>query len=59
MAEKVIDRIHGKYAVYEIVKKTGMFSDDYHIRKNGDFWKSASNPKDAYEKIKREDPGVS
>jgi len=59
MAEKIIDKVHGKYGVYEIVKKTGIISDDYYVKKNGDYWKSASNPKDAYEKIKKEDPGVS
>ena len=58
MAE-VIDKVHGKYGVYEIIKKTGWFSDEYYINKNGEYWRSASNPKDAIEKIRKFDPKAS
>ncbi len=58
MAEETIDKLYGKYGVYEIVKERKAFSTDYYIYKNGKYWKSAIDPKHAYEKIKEYDPEV-
>ena len=60
MSEKTIEKLRGKYGVYEIKKKINVvFSDSYKIYKNGDLWKTASSIQAAYDKIKSYDSGVS
>ncbi len=53
---QTIDKLYGKYGVYEIKRKSGIFSDSYYIYKDGKSWKSANSPAGARRIIKKYDP---
>lgn len=33
--EKVVKTVYGNYSIYEIVKKSGLFSTEFYIKKDG------------------------
>jgi len=35
-SRKVVETIYGKYSKYEIVRKSGVFSTKFYVRKDGD-----------------------
>ncbi len=53
MSETVVEVIYGKTSKYEIVKKSGTFSTDIILRKNGKYEARYSNVQAAVDAAKR------
>ena len=53
MSETVVEVIYGKYAKYEVIKKSGLLSTDIVLRKNGDYEGSYSSVQAAVEAARR------
>lgn len=53
MSETVVETIYGKYSKYEIVRKSGTFSTDIVLRKDGKFEGSYSSVQAAVDAAKK------
>ena len=55
---KLIATFSGKYGIYEVRVNYGIFSNEYYIYRNMEFWKSASSPEGATRLILDYDPSA-